>query len=212
MNSCIHLAHGSIHWKIIMKIILASSSPYRKSLLEDVGLHVDAIGANVDEYALIGVSPVDTAIQRARAKAQNVFSRDSSHVVIGADQVCYLDDEILDKPKSAEEWLGRLKRMVGRTHHLSTAVCIEVPEGISARRRIEFVETTIIHFRSDLGDDSLQRYVDIGEAKGCAGGYMMERRGAWLIEKIEGDWQNVIGLPIFPLLTELRALGCPIFG
>ena len=76
----------------------------------------------------------------------------------------------------------------------------------------EFVETTKSILSSDLSDDDLRAYVDIGEARQCAGGYMMERRGAWLIEKIEGDWQNVIGLPIFPLLKHLKALGFPIFG
>jgi len=79
-------------------------------------------------------------------------------------------------------------------------------------RAYHFVETTEVYFRSDLSDEMLAHYIQIGEARNCAGGYMMEQRGAWLIEKIKGDWQNVIGLPIFPLTTVLRHLGVPMFG
>lgn len=194
-----------------MNIILASASPYRRSLLEDVGLMVEAVGANIDEYQIVGNNPVETAQLRAAAKAQEVFSRFSNQIVIGADQVCYLDDEVLDKPQDDQEWFARLQKMRGRPHLLSTAVCIEVPMEYD-RQQIRFVETTKIHFRSDLSDQDLWRYVQIGEARKCAGGYMMEKRGAWLMERIEGDWQNVIGLPIFPLLERLRGIGCPMFG
>lgn len=196
-----------------MKLMLASSSPYRQALLRDVGLDVSTMGAAIDEYSIVGETPIETAQKRAMAKARDVSQKKPDYVVIGADQVCYLDDIVMDKPKSDEEWLNRLKLMRGRSHNLSTAVCIvkhtETGESIVLT---EFVETTRVYFRSGVSDADLQAYVELGEAKKCAGGYMMEQRGAWLIEKIEGDWQNVIGLPIFPLLERLRALGCPIFG
>lgn len=193
--------------------MLASSSPYRQALLRDVGLNVSAVGADIDEYSILGRTPIETAQKRARSKAKSVFIKYPDHVVIGADQVCYIDDLVMDKPKSSAEWLSRLQKMRGRSHYLSTAVCL-MGNGAKGDNAIltEFVETTRVHFRSDLSDADLQTYVDIGEARKCAGGYMMEQRGAWLIEKIEGDWQNVIGLPIFPLLGHLKRLGCPIFG
>ena len=133
--------------------------------------------------------------------------------MIGADQVCYIDDVVMDKPKSSEEWFVRLQAMRGRGHKLSTAVCL-MRRGATEESNVlvEFVETTRVYFRSDLSDADLRAYVEIGEARKCAGGYMMEQRGAWLIERIERDWQNVIGLPIFPLLGHLKTLGCPIFG
>ena len=196
-----------------MKLMLASSSPYRQGLLRDVGLNVLAVGANVDEYSIVGKTPIETAQKRARAKAKSVSMLHPDYIVIGADQVCYIDDVVMDKPKSSTEWLSRLQAMRGRSHKLSTAVCL-MGRGASDEDNVlrEFVETTRVYFRSDLKDDALQAYVDFGEARNCAGGYMMEQRGAWLIEKIEGDWQNVIGLPIFPLLAHLKELGCPIFG
>ena len=196
-----------------MKLMLASSSPYRQALLRDVGLNVSAVGANVDEYAIVGRDPIETAEKRARAKASSVLIQHPDHIVIGADQVCYIDDIVMDKPKSSEEWLSRLQTMRGRSHKLSTAVCL-MSCGATEEYNIliEFVETTQVYFRSDLSDADLRTYVEIGEARKCAGGYMMEQRGAWLIEKIEGDWQNVIGLPIFPLLGHLKSIGCPVFG
>ena len=198
---------------ITMKLMLASSSPYRQALLRDVGLNVSAIGADIDEYSILGRTPVETAQKRARSKAKAVFIKHPEYIVIGADQVCYIDNVVMDKPKSSAEWLSRLQKMRGRSHNLSTAVCL-MGNGAKGDNAIltEFVETTRVHFRSDISDADLQTYVDIGEARKCAGGYMMEQRGAWLIEKIEGDWQNVIGLPIFPLLGYLKRLGCPIFG
>ena len=196
-----------------MKLMLASSSPYRQALLRDVGVIVSATGANIDEYSILGRTPVETAQKRAFAKAKAVADIHSDYIVIGADQVCYIDDVVLDKPQSSEEWFKRLQSMSGRSHNLSTAVCLVRKNTIGEEEILtEFVETTRVYFRSDLTDEDLRLYVDIGEARQCAGGYMMERKGAWLIEKIEGDWQNVIGLPIFPLLGHLKKLDCPIFG
>ena len=195
-----------------MKLMLASSSPYRQALLKDVGVHVAAVGANIDEYSILGGTPVETAKKRAFAKAQAVGAIHPDYIVIGADQVCYIDDVVYDKPKSSKEWFTRLQSMRGRAHNLSTAVCLVRWGTEGAEILTEFVETTRVIFRADLSDEDLLSYVNIGEAKHCAGGYMMERKGAWLIEKIEGDWQNVIGLPIFPLLHHLKAIGCPRFG
>lgn len=196
-----------------MKLMLASSSPYRQALLRDVGVNVSATGANIDEYSILGHTPVETAQKRARAKAHAVCNIHTDYIVIGADQVCYIDDVVMDKPKSSEEWFTRLQLMRGRSHNLSTAVCLVRRDASGAEEVLtEFVETTKVYFRSDLSDEDLRSYVNIGEARQCAGGYMMERRGAWLIQKIEGDWQNVIGLPIFPLLKHLKMLGFPIFG
>jgi len=186
-----------------MEIILASSSIYRQALLRDVGVSVEICAPDVDETPIIGETPIQTAEMRAEAKAVHVANQFPSALVIGADQVCYLDGVLMGKPQSENEWFNRLQRMRGRTHHLTTAVSL-----ISLEHQIHrsFYETTNIVFRSDLTDAELRAYVEDGEAKKCAGGYMMERKGAWMIERIEGDWQNVIGLPIFPLLTELKAL------
>ena len=203
-----------------LNIILASTSPYRLQLLRDIGLEVQAEGSLVDEKSIVADTPVHTAIARAKAKAFDVYARFPHSIVIGADQVCYLQNDIMGKPESEAQWLSRLQQMREQPHYLSTAVVLCYPsrysipsmpsEAIPENHRC-FVETTKVFFRRDLSDDVLRQYVQIGEAKNCAGGYMMEKQGAWLIEKIEGDWQNVIGLPIFPLTKHLRELGIPFF-
>ena len=192
-----------------MQVILASSSIHRLQLLHDVGVMAIAVAADIDESSIIGDTPIDTAILRARQKTDAVHQLNENSMVIGADQVCYLGGILMGKPTSEAEWFDRLRLLRGKDHLLSTAVCIAIAD---SSERLEFVETTRIRFRGSLTDEELRGYVKLGEAKYCAGGYMMEKRGAWLIESIQGDWQNVIGLPIFPLLKHLKELGVPCFG
>ena len=191
-----------------MKVLLASSSTWRKQLLESTGIAVNCASPDVDERLIVGGTPVQTAALRAKAKALWVWSNfaESNVLVIGADQVCHLDGQCFGKPESPQQWFERLKRFRGRTHTLSTGVFLKHSQGEES-----FVCHTKVTFRRHLSDQQLWDYVHDGEAAGCAGGYMMEGRGAWLIESIEGDWQNVIGLPIFPLLPRLQQLGVAPF-
>ena len=190
-----------------MNIVLASSSVWRKKLLEDIGLVVLSEAANVDEHQIWGKTPFETAMLRAQAKAKEVLSRHRDDLIIGADQVCHFKGETIGKPLSEAEWLQRLCKMRGQKHYLTTAVSLQ-----TKHRSVDFSETTTVIFRQDITEATLRRYVEIGEARNCAGGYMMENRGAWLIEKIDGDWQNVIGLPIFSLTEHLRSFGIGFFG
>ena len=185
------------------KIYLASSSRWRASILKSAGIVAELRPPMVDEESILGADPVETARLRARAKASFVWSRVSEEsIVIAADQVVYLDGEIFGKPKTAQAWLDRLQKFRGRGHNLTTAMCVW-----SKDVKKEIAEHSIVHFRSDVSQNELQTYINYGEASGCAGGYMVESRGAWLIEKVEGDWQNVVGLPIFRLISALRGFG-----
>ena len=198
-----------------MRIILASTSQYRRQLLQNIGLNIECIGSNVDEKPIVGDNPIETSQLRAQAKAYSVIqmyfetNKDKNPVVvIGADQVVYIEKEIFGKPKSNEEWKHRLHRFSGRSHQLTTSVSIWGYGLKGQEQPVEFSlfsEHTKMFFR-ELQESEINDYVDIGEAKKCAGGYMIEGVGASLIDKIEGDYQNVIGLPIFRLLKELREL------
>ena len=198
-----------------MQIILASTSQYRRQLLQNIGLNIECVGSKVDEKTILGKNPTETSQLRAQAKAYSVIqayfetTNDNEPViVIGADQVVYIDKEIFGKPKSNDEWKRRLHKFSGRSHQLTTSVSLweyglggeEQPTEFSL-----FSEHTKIFFR-ELQESEINNYVDIGEAKKCAGGYMIEGVGASLIDRIEGDYQNVIGLPVFQLLKELRKL------
>ena len=185
------------------KIYLASSSVWRASILKNAGIDALILPPDVDEYSILADHPIKTAILRAIKKGESVLGHCSDHdVLISADQVVYLGTEIFDKPKNDEEWFARLCRFRGVSHDLTTAVSL-----FSRGRRIDIQEHTKVWFRADVSDQELRTYIKDGEARGCAGGYMIEQKGAWLIERVQGDWLNVVGLPLFSILTQLRSLG-----
>ena len=183
-------------------LVLASSSQWRRQLLEEAGITVHCVAPEVDEEPIVGSSPVETAMLRAEAKAMTVARQRPGALVLGADQVIHLDGEAIGKPPSDEIWRARLVAMRGRTHALTTAVALW--DGRELERE---AVTTMVQFRSDITDAELDAYIACGEAKGCAGGYMVERRGAWLVESIDGDWLNVVGLPVLKVVGMLRARG-----
>jgi septum formation protein len=196
-----------------MEIVLASGSVWRKGLLEAVGIGCSTYPPDVDESAIVGDTPRDVARARAAAKAAAVAPRiEPGAVVIGADQVVHLEGRILGKPRDQQAHLSMLRGLRGRRHELITAVALfrSGPKALLHRR---FEEITHLRMRADLTDAELEAYVACGEASGCGGGYMVESLGAQLFEGVEGDWYNVVGLPLFALIGELRSMGWrPSFG
>lgn len=185
-----------------MELVLASGSVWRQKVLESAGVRCEALASGVDEEAVTLRDPCELARTLARLKAQAVAARRPGALVIGADQVAHMAGECFGKPKGPEDHLARLKRLRGRTHELVTGVCIVGPESEDI-----FDVRTKVRFRSDLTDGDLKAYVASGEGAGSAGGYEAEHRGAVLIDRIEGDWFNVIGLPLYRVLPVLRERG-----
>ena len=157
---------------------------------------------DVDENSIVGIDAVDTAKLRAEAKALAVARHHPEAIVIGADQVIHMDGETIGKPRDDQDWRRRLQLMRGKTHQLTTAVALVEDSGVEV-----FSVTTLVTMRSDLTDAEIDTYIRLGEARGCAGGYMVERRGAWLVESIDGDWLNVVGLPVLHVISRLRERG-----
>lgn len=196
------------------RIVLASSSQWRRQLLHDAGLPCVVVAPDVDEDAVKGCSPVDTAVRRARAKAREVARRHPQALVLGADQVLWWADhgveggvewETIGKPRDPADWLVRLRQLRSGRHELTTAVSLVAPMHLGGPE--DFTVTTGVTLRPDLSEAELLAYVGFGEGAGCAGGYMVERRGAWLVQRIDGDWYNVVGLPVLHLVGRLRARG-----
>lgn len=171
-------------------------------MLEDAGLACEAVDPGVDEDRIQAADPAALACARARAKAEAVVARHPEALVLGADQVAFIGDEIFGKPRNPADHLRRLRQLREHPHALVTGVALLGP-GID---RV-FQEHTRLVFRADISDAELETYVASGEGSGCAGGYRVEARGAWLIDRVEGDWFNVIGLPILRVISELRKLG-----
>jgi septum formation protein len=185
------------------ELILASTSPWRRRMLVDAGIAVRTESPGVDERSVRLSDPVELACELARRKARAVAARHPGEWILGADQVAHEPGgEPFGKPEDPDDHLRRLRSMVGRSHALVTGFALVGPG-------VEVVghETTVMHVRADLDDDELVAYVSTGEGAGCAGGYAVEGRGVFLFERIDGDWFNVVGLPLLRVLGVLRAHG-----
>ena len=193
--------------ELSQRIVLASSSPWRRKMLEDAGVVCDTVASGLDESRFQADSPKALALLLAREKAKRVHLHNPDAITIGADQVAFNEEGSFGKPRDPVDHLERLMSLCGRTHWLTTGVVFLGPEIDT-----EFSVTTGIVFRGDLGRSELQAYVESGEGSACAGGYQIEGRGAWLIERVEGDWFNVVGLPILDVVSTLRNLGWRMGG
>lgn len=184
------------------QLILASTSPWRRQILENCGINVHAIPSDVDESRCGERDPLVHAATLARWKAQAVARNVPDGVVLGADQVMWDGHEVFGKPKDAEAHFSMLWSMRGKDHWLYTAFCI-----IQGEIMEEGVSRTRLRVRQDLSEGELRAYVQTEEGRYCAGGYAIEKHGGWLFEETEGDWFNIIGLPLFDVLSCLRRMG-----
>ena len=185
-------------------LILASTSPYRRQLLERLQLPFTCERPGIDEEAVKrSLRDPRTVVQElARRKAAAVAARHPDAIVIGSDQTASLGGEMLDKPGTAEIACAQLQRLQGREHHLLTAVAI-----VHARGQREFVDQTRLQMRK-LTDEEIARYVAREQPLDCAGSYKIEGLGIALFTRIQGEDQTAItGLPLLRLGQELRALG-----
>lgn len=190
-----------------MHLILASTSPFRSALLKAAGLSFTCIKPDFDEFLDPSLAPDALALLLAEGKASVVASAHPDAIVIGADQVGEIEGVLLGKPHSPQEAREQLERLAGRTHRLVTGVVvIGAIEAAGARPTLRFAEETRITFRA-LDSQAIDAYVETGEWEGCAGAYRLEARGIQLVAAIDGDWHNIIGLPVLRVLEALRRLG-----
>ncbi|PDT13465.1 Maf-like protein [Rhizobium sp. M1] len=192
------------------KIILASSSPFRRMLMENAGLSFEAHAARIDERALeaplekAGATPDAVALALARAKAEDVSRRFSGSLVIGSDQTMSLGDRVFHKPKDMADAASHLHALSGKTHRLNSAVAI-VTNGVVLWEHLAHAELTMRPLTTDFIAGHLTRVGD--RALSSVGAYQLEGQGIQLFEKIEGDYFTILGLPMLPLLKKLRELG-----
>ncbi len=188
----------------MVALVLASTSPYRKALLERLGVPFECVAPGVDEDTAKGkeTSPIAIARLLARAKAKAVSQQRSKDVVIGSDQVCALDETVLGKPGSKAAAEQQLKLLRGKAHLLLTAVAVQRGSKVE-----EFVDVTTLRMR-DLTDAEVRRYVELDQPLDCAGSYMFERAGVGLFDRVEGeDHTAIVGLPLVKLCEVLRGFG-----
>lgn len=186
-----------------MGLVLASTSPRRRQLLAMVGARFEVEVPDADEREYCLEDPERLVMALARAKAESVASRRPRDLVVGADTVVVLDGRILGKPADGREAREMLEALSGRTHEVWTGVALVRREPEACRVEAERTEVT---FRS-LDPDEVDRYVALGEGMDKAGAYAVQGVGGLFVERIEGCYFNVVGLPLARLHTMLRRLG-----
>jgi len=184
-------------------LILASSSPRRRELLEAAGIKFVVHAADVPEVHREGEAPVDFAQRLAREKAAVVASAHPGALVLGADTIVVVDGEIFGKPEDAADAARMLRKLSGRDHLVTTAVCLLAP---SAGTPDVQAETTRVFF-SKLSEKDIADYIATGEPMDKAGAYGIQGHASRWVARIEGDYFTIVGLPVARVWEMLKRAG-----
>jgi len=185
--------------KTIGKLILASASPRRKSLLQELGLDFKIIEAQVEEKPVAGESPQDFVMRAACDKAGDVARENVASWILGADTVVVHGGRILGKPGDAEEALSVLQTLAGQKHLVHTGFCLMNGKDDVLISRVVTTEAWFYPFSRDIA----AAYVATGEPLDKAGAYGIQGSGGFLVERINGSYSNVVGLPLAEVVEEL---------
>lgn len=187
------------------KIVLASASPRRRELLEQIGIKFDIVVSNEPEDEIDkSLSPENYTSELALMKACNVAkkltgTKRKDSLIIAADTVVYSDGKILGKPKDSDDAFRILKSLSGKAHEVYTGICVmRLTDGYATSKSIK----TTVKFKK-LTDKTIKTYIKTGEPSDKAGAYGIQGRGAVLVEEICGDYFNVVGLPLSALYDVL---------
>ena len=186
------------------KIILASGSPRRREILTNAGVDFDVYISGADESSVspegisFGIYVQELALIKAKDAAKSVDTKES--LIISADTIVVCDDEIMGKPKDRTDAFRMIKKRSGKTHSVFTGICVwRTADAFSV---CTYAETKVTF--KELADEKIQKYVDSGECDDKAGAYAVQGKGATLVEKTEGDYLNIVGLPLFKLFEILE--------
>ncbi len=184
-------------------IILASASPRRAELLESAGIRFDVVPGHIDETPLPGEEPVAHVLRLSREKAAEVARREEGTFFVGADTIVLCDDEIMGKPRDNDDAARMLAKLSGRTHQVITGFTVLERE---SGRMINRAIGTDVTFTS-LSQGEIDAYVATGCPLDKAGAYAIQGGAAYMVERIDGSYTNVVGLPLCEVVAALRELG-----
>ena len=183
-----------------MEIILASASPRRKEILQNTKLKFEIQKSDIEEVILENESPEDMVVRLAYEKAYDVAQKNKDKLVIGADTIVALDNEVLGKPKDKEEAYQMIKKLSNKTHKVITGISlINISHGMVVNDYV----VSLVTFK-DLSEDSIKDYINTNESLDKAGAYGIQGYGALLVDNIQGDYFNIVGLPISKLSDLLK--------
>ncbi len=184
-----------------MPIVLASASPRRQELLKNAGIDFVVHPANIEEVGRANENPATLAERMAQEKARAVEESFTGRCILAADTVVVIDDNVLGKPRDSEDAARMLRMLSGREHRVITGVCL-----LGAGFEDVLSETTAVHF-SPLTNAEIRDYIATGEPMDKAGAYAIQGMASRWISRIEGDYFNVVGLPVALVWRMLRERG-----
>ncbi len=188
------------------KIILASASPRRKEILEKTGLKFKVDESDYEENMDVNLKPHDLAMRHAIGKAKAVACKHSNAIIISADTIVVLKNRVFGKPRNKKEAKEMLKTLRGKAHTVITGYTILDSE--SGKRETRAIESKVFFKR--LTDDEIDAYIRSGEPLDKAGAYGVQGLGALIVKRIEGDFFNVMGLPLSSVAESLKKFGIEI--
>ena len=184
-----------------IRVILASASPRRRELLTLIGIAHTVVPADVDESIHPDEAPAVYAERLARAKASAIPMSDATSITIGSDTIVVIDDRVLGKPRDRRDATEMLRSLSGRTHTVYTAVAVRRGEHL-----VSGVEHVAVTFRA-LSDATIESYIATGEPMDKAGAYGIQGYGATIVERIDGDYFAVMGMPLGRLVDLIAQVG-----
>jgi septum formation protein len=187
-------------------LLLASTSPQRRAILEQLGIPFEVVPPRYEEHDAPDADAVALVEEHAQGKARSLAAEAEGRPILGVDTAVVLDGRTYGKPADATDAAQMLQRLAGRTHTVVSGLCLLTP----GWELVEH-ETTAVTFRS-LTPRDLAAYVAGGEWEGRAGGYAIQGRGGALVERVEGDYLNVVGLPAGLLVRTLAERFAGVYG
>lgn len=186
-----------------MKVVLASGSIFRAKLLELAGFEYEVKAPHIDETVVTGnrLPPAEVVRSLAAQKAISVWDRDNGQIVLGADTIVVVDGEIFGQPKDKQDAKNMLMRLSGSHHEVYTGVHI-----CSDYVELSFSDRTIVDMY-ELTEQDVDIYLRYNEYHNRPGAYDISRRGSLLVERINGDYNNILGLPVGLLIRQLQSCG-----
>lgn len=185
------------------KIILASSSPRRKEILSKSGLPFEIVPSNYEEDMTLAMEPNELAKHLSSGKAEDVAEKSPDAIVIGADTFVSIEGHILGKPHTEARAKEMLKLLSGSVHSVFTGYTII---DTKSKKKISKAVETVVYFKN-LSEQDIEGYIDTGEPLELAGAYAIQSIGSMFIEKIDGNYSNIMGLPLFHIVEDLKEFG-----
>lgn len=183
-------------------LILASVSPRRRAILTEIGIPFEPVGSNVSEVDCGDMNVADHACQMAKRKAESVQGSYRGRWILGADTIVVVNKRVLGKPRDTNDCRAMLLKLSGKSHRVITGFCVIDPKGTTAH-----VEAAVTRVKvNQLSDSEIEGYIRTGEPFGKAGAYAIQGIGAFMIERIDGSYTNVVGLPVYEVIRAL--VGC----